>query len=249
MLLLHDINNNFFRCVYFRSPPTFSQFQINSSTHQQQTVTEYAKPNQGISYSHQETTIHHNDQLDSMLGLYTEAKPSQAKHASNAYFEFNFLSLFPGIFAGSLQENMNRQGVNTTQKGCCSACDKPIVGQVITALGRTWHPEHFTCSHCCQELGTRNFFERDGHPYCEPDYHNLFSPRCAYCNGAILDVRLRTQSHFGIQYSWIIYDLFWFLILFYRNVWLLWTRHGTQRFDYFLQFSPTNSLILKENQN
>ena len=78
-LLLHAINNNFFRCVYFRSPPTFSQFQINSSTHQQQTVTEYAKPNQGISYSHQETTIHHNDQLDSMLGLYTEAKPSQRR--------------------------------------------------------------------------------------------------------------------------------------------------------------------------
>lgn len=60
--------------------------------------------------------------------------------------------------------------------------------QVITALGRTWHPEHFTCAHCNQELGTRNFFERDGRPYCEPDYHNLFSPRCAYCNGPILDV-------------------------------------------------------------
>lgn len=59
---------------------------------------------------------------------------------------------------------------------------------MITALGKTWHPEHFTCNHCNQELGTRNFFERDGHPYCEPDYHNLFSPRCAYCNGAILDV-------------------------------------------------------------
>jgi paxillin len=59
---------------------------------------------------------------------------------------------------------------------------------VITALGKTWHPEHFTCTHCNQELGTRNFFERDGHPYCEPDYHNLFSPRCAYCNGPILDV-------------------------------------------------------------
>jgi len=73
------------------------------------------------------------------------------------------------------------------QKGCCSACDKPIVGQVITALGKTWHPEHFTCNHCNQELGTRNFFEREGMPYCEADYHNLFSPRCAYCNGPILD--------------------------------------------------------------
>ncbi|XP_014246352.1 paxillin-like isoform X2 [Cimex lectularius] len=87
----------------------------------------------------------------------------------------------------SLQADMSKQGVNTTQKGCCSACDKPIVGQVITALGKTWHPEHFVCSHCNQELGTRNFFERDGRPYCEPDYHNLFSPRCAYCNGPILD--------------------------------------------------------------
>lgn len=91
---------------------------------------------------------------------------------------------------GNLQADMSRQGVNTSQKGCCSACDKPIVGQVITALGKTWHPEHFTCAHCTQELGTRNFFERDGKPYCEPDYHNLFSPRCAYCNGPILDVRV-----------------------------------------------------------
>lgn len=93
------------------------------------------------------------------------------------------------LSTGNLQADMSRQGVTTTQKGCCNACDKPIVGQVITALGKTWHPEHFTCNHCSQELGTRNFFERDGHPYCEPDYHNLFSPRCAYCNGAILDVR------------------------------------------------------------
>lgn len=59
---------------------------------------------------------------------------------------------------------------------------------MITALGKTWHPEHFTCAHCNQELGTKNFFERDGRPYCEVDYHNLFSPRCAYCNGPILDV-------------------------------------------------------------
>lgn len=88
---------------------------------------------------------------------------------------------------GSLATHMTEQGITTTQKGCCCACDKPIVGQVITALGKTWHPEHFTCTSCNQELGTRNFFERDGKPYCEVDYHNLFSPRCAYCNGPILD--------------------------------------------------------------
>lgn len=99
---------------------------------------------------------------------------------------------------GNLQADMSRQGVNTTQKGCCSACEKPIVGQVITALGKTWHPEHFTCTHCREELGTRNFFEREGHPYCETDYHNLFSPRCAYCNGPILDVKLLFIFNFFI---------------------------------------------------
>ncbi|XP_066906018.1 leupaxin isoform X2 [Halyomorpha halys] len=108
----------------------------------------------------------------------TYAKPSSSGRKREAALD---------CMLGSLTENMSRQGVTTTQKGCCSACDKPIVGQVITALGKTWHPEHFVCTHCNQELGTRNFFERDGHPYCEPDYHNLFSPRCAYCNGPILD--------------------------------------------------------------
>ena len=51
---------------------------------------------------------------------------------------------------GELQEGMTKQGVKTKQKGVCGACDKPIVGQVITALGRTWHPEHFTCNQCNQ---------------------------------------------------------------------------------------------------
>jgi hypothetical protein len=42
---------------------------------------------------------------------------------------------------GNLQEDMDKQGIRVTQKGTCFACQKPIVGQVITALGRTWHPE------------------------------------------------------------------------------------------------------------
>ncbi|XP_069038067.1 paxillin isoform X3 [Lepisosteus oculatus] len=88
---------------------------------------------------------------------------------------------------GSLQSDLNRLGVQTVAKGVCGACKKPIAGQVVTAMGRTWHPEHFVCTHCQEEIGSRNFFERDGLPYCEKDYHSLFSPRCYYCNGPILD--------------------------------------------------------------
>ena len=81
------------------------------------------------------------------------------------------------MMLGDLQENMNKQGVKIQQKGVCGACGKPIVGQVITALGQTWHPECFTCNQCNQELGTQNFFERDCKPYCENCYHSLYSPR------------------------------------------------------------------------
>jgi len=88
---------------------------------------------------------------------------------------------------GSLQEDMSKQGVETQVKGTCAACEKPIAGQMITAMGETWHREHFTCAHCGVELGNKNFFERDGRPYCERDYHELFSPRCAFCEGSILD--------------------------------------------------------------
>lgn len=190
--------------------------QINSSSHQHQSVTEFAKPTQGISYTEITTTterINQRDQLDSMLGV----------HRSVYLINIDIQTQQHVFHLGNLQADMSRQGVTTTQKGCCNACDKPIVGQVITALGKTWHPEHFTCNHCSQELGTRNFFERDGHPYCEPDYHNLFSPRCAYCNGAILDVR-PTRMIMARHISWVCDG---FLFVCYRNALPPWRKPGT----------------------
>lgn len=87
---------------------------------------------------------------------------------------------------GDLSSDLEKIGVKTTAKGHCAACQKVILGKIITALGQTWHPEHFVCLVCKMELSTVGFFERDGHPYCGKDYHELFSPRCAYCKGPIL---------------------------------------------------------------
>ena len=42
---------------------------------------------------------------------------------------------------GNLEETMVKQGVKTVPKGVCAACYKAIVGQVITAMGKTWHEE------------------------------------------------------------------------------------------------------------
>ncbi|XP_069044409.1 transforming growth factor beta-1-induced transcript 1 protein-like isoform X2 [Lepisosteus oculatus] len=87
---------------------------------------------------------------------------------------------------GLLQSDLSRQGITTTAKGTCSACQKPIVGQVVTALGQAWHPDHFVCSECQAELGSSTFFEKDGKPYCEKDYFSRFSPHCAQCSKSIL---------------------------------------------------------------
>lgn len=111
------------------------------------------------------------------------AKPTKSKQQLPSVGKVSQLD----SMLGSLQSDMTRQGVSTTKKGMCAACNKPIIGQVCTALGRTWHPEHFTCVTCEVALGATNFFERDGKPFCERDYHEQFAPKCAYCNGPILD--------------------------------------------------------------
>ncbi|XP_068964145.1 leupaxin isoform X1 [Petaurus breviceps papuanus] len=89
---------------------------------------------------------------------------------------------------GGLEQDLKDLGIATVPKGHCASCQKPIAGKVITALGRTWHPEHFVCNHCKKEIGCSSpFFERGGLAYCSKDYHELFSPRCAYCAAPILD--------------------------------------------------------------
>ena len=90
----------------------------------------------------------------------------------------------------SLDQDMTRQGVNTVAKGMCAACSKPILNKIVKALGKQWHPEHFVCAGCDIELGSTTYYESNGKPYCEKDYNELYAPRCAYCNGPILDVSI-----------------------------------------------------------
>ncbi|XP_053550750.1 transforming growth factor beta-1-induced transcript 1 protein isoform X2 [Bombina bombina] len=86
----------------------------------------------------------------------------------------------------TLKSGLQRQGIETDAKGLCHSCQRPIAGQVVTALGFTWHPEHFACAHCHSLIGSTNFFEKDGKPYCERDYFLLHAPRCALCELPIL---------------------------------------------------------------
>lgn len=75
-------------------------------------------------------------------------------------------------------------------KNKCAECHEQIVGQVITALGLIWHPEHFKCTCCLCLIGTNIFYEKDLQPFCEVCYVKLFSPKCNACNKPILDKML-----------------------------------------------------------
>jgi len=69
--------------------------------------------------------------------------------------------------------------------GVCSGCRKYINGEQLQALGRFYHAAHFNCSACQKNIGTRNFFEKEGQPLCESCFQSHFCRKCAHCNQAI----------------------------------------------------------------
>ena len=80
----------------------------------------------------------------------------------------------------------------------CTVCKKPIVGRYVTALDKTWHPEHFVCAACGRPFGRSKFLTRDDQPYCETCYHQKFSPQCTVCRLPIRDSYI--ESYWGEKY-------------------------------------------------
>jgi len=76
----------------------------------------------------------------------------------------------------------------------CAACGEQIVGEYVSALGKSWHPEHFVCAHCGRPFPHTTFYEDGGRPYCDGCYAELFCPRCTVCG-------LPIQSNY-IENSW-----------------------------------------------
>nr|XP_043895807.1 PDZ and LIM domain protein 7 isoform X3 [Solea senegalensis] len=67
----------------------------------------------------------------------------------------------------------------------CAACNKIIRGRFLVALGRSWHPEEFTCSQCKAVLDEGGFFEERGSVYCTKCHDNRYAPNCAKCKKKI----------------------------------------------------------------
>jgi hypothetical protein len=67
----------------------------------------------------------------------------------------------------------------------CAGCKKSVQpGQrALKALGRKWHAECFTCSadECTTSLAGVKFRVKEGKPYCQHHYDDLFLPKCFKC--------------------------------------------------------------------
>ncbi|CAL1528979.1 unnamed protein product [Lymnaea stagnalis] len=70
----------------------------------------------------------------------------------------------------------------------CSGCNMPIRGPFVTALGKCWCPDHFTCANpqCGIKLLDIGFVEEGGFLYCERDYAVHFAPHCDKCGRAVI---------------------------------------------------------------
>ena len=77
----------------------------------------------------------------------------------------------------------------------CKYCGQSVWGNFITALGATWHPEHFLCAGCGRPLFEETFQIVDGKPYHEACYLNYQAPRCAYCGQPIAGTYQKSDGH------------------------------------------------------
>ncbi|ANB14681.1 Lrg1p [Sugiyamaella lignohabitans] len=69
----------------------------------------------------------------------------------------------------------------------CYACNGALRGSYITALGRKYHVDHFTCSMCDTVFGPEDsYYEHGDSIYCHFHYSTLYASKCEGCQTAIL---------------------------------------------------------------
>lgn len=69
----------------------------------------------------------------------------------------------------------------------CCACDGALRGSYITAVGKKYHVEHFTCSLCSVVFGSDDsYYEHENNVYCRYHYSTLYAAKCEGCKTAIL---------------------------------------------------------------
>eukprot|EP00808_Paulinella_micropora_P008647 g53428.t1 len=67
----------------------------------------------------------------------------------------------------------------------CGRCGEIIKGQYISALGKSWHPDHFVCTDCGKPFEGNQFHKHDNQPFCEEHFNAKFAENCDKCGKRI----------------------------------------------------------------
>lgn len=55
----------------------------------------------------------------------------------------------------------------------CAGCGESIIGRIVNAMKRRFHPHCFACSECGENLEHVSSYEWEGKAYCHLDYHDV----------------------------------------------------------------------------
>ncbi len=74
--------------------------------------------------------------------------------------------------------NWSRTVPSASSQARCAACGGPIFGTCLTALGHTWHPEHFCCGVCRRPLARQFSLSHHQEPFCNCHAQNQILCQC-----------------------------------------------------------------------
>ncbi|KAJ2314834.1 Rho-type GTPase activating protein Rga1 [Coemansia sp. RSA 2705] len=84
----------------------------------------------------------------------------------------------------------------------CARCKEPLDSTYVHAMGRKYHPDHFTCTACPTVFGPDGtYYEHEGDAYCLHHYTYLVAKKCAGCHQPIMKLFLQ-MSHRGAEEHW-----------------------------------------------
>ena len=65
----------------------------------------------------------------------------------------------------------------------------------MSALDKTWHPEHFFCAHCGLQFGEEEFHEKNEKVFCRRCFFDIFAARFALKGINLKDVTMSEQNN------------------------------------------------------
>ncbi|KAJ2264249.1 Rho-type GTPase activating protein Rga1 [Coemansia sp. RSA 376] len=84
----------------------------------------------------------------------------------------------------------------------CARCKEPLDSTYVHAMGRKYHPDHFTCTACPTIFGPDGtYYEHEGEAFCLYHYTYLVAKKCAGCQQPIMKLFLQ-MSHRGVEEHW-----------------------------------------------